>query len=594
MTTKIQWKKLQTHDGSAAEVPAIVESLLAGAVDKHTLELEQLFINDGQTCSAAGPTLELLLSGVTTAAKPEWALRAAANVAGGDLLRAWLRKPESVPDEIGRVFQEYRAQLWTLLEHPRAEVRSATAFLLGGAPAALVDEASERLVSLLAVETEATVTAGCLLALSRLGLTASIRAELGRFAAAPARLVRGAVAVAQLRAGASITDVSVVSGVVDWLSAAGDVSAEGFWWWVPTCRFASLNTFFESRQHHAICLAEMAKAEYGARELAAWSDFMLAVPTQTDEGTALRGAGDFLRYVHGMLAFGAREIATPEQLLPEQRALAIRLEQSPLCPEAGHGVPASGAVRSRWLGHSEPSVIEQLQVAAVVNPEGKPGKVPLYWAKSRRVLGEPAIPELDALVGFDAWRVLVSEAFGEYSPNWVPPTLAEIDTCMAEAIADPRMAQTISVLTDECAARVREFRRQRLSPKYWALSVMLLVRPLVKHGIAWKPAWESLITMDGDPDAWVRELVEWIPPDVRERWLWDNLVRLRFEVHYVDLLPSARLVKRSLLSIHNTRKAGRQLLASTLQLEQTALELSKTNPVFAQAVSEVQAEVGQS
>ncbi|MBX3188598.1 MAG: hypothetical protein KF819_16395 [Labilithrix sp.] len=468
-------------------------------------------------------------------------------------------------------------------------MRSATAFVLGCAPASLAEEARERLTQRLGAESDAQAIASCLLALSRLD-AAPVREAIASFASAPSRLVRGAWGVAQLRMGGSISDERVAAAVVDWLGAFGDVSPNGFWWWAPTIRFSALNTFFERRLHHGIGLGEMAKSGYGAVDSKSWTDLMLSVPSKTEEGWALRGASDFLAYVHGTLEITPREIMTPAELTADQRALASRLEASPLCPEAGHGLPACGAVRARWLGNAAPSVMEQLLVATESDAHGRSGKVPLYWAESRRILGKPAIPELDALEGFEKWRVLVSDAFGEYSPNWLPPSLEEVDGCVEQACADSRMAETLASLADECAARVREFRRQRLTPKYWAISALLLVRPLTKHGVAWKDEWESLISMAGDPEAWVREMIAWVPADVRERWLWENLQRLRFEVHYVDLLPSARLVERSLLSIHDARNAGRKLLATTLDLERAIHELAKTNPVFTQAVREVNAE----
>lgn len=592
MTTKIQWKNLQTHDGSAAEVPALVTALLAGDAEKYTLELEQLFINDGQTCSAAGPTIGLLLDQLSAAKHAEWALRAVANIAGGDWLHSWLREPNAVPKDVAEALHERRAHLWGALSHAEAKVRSAAAFVLGGAPSSMANEALEKLRAVLGAEREPTVLASSLLAIARIGATTStVNEVIQPFALATDPIVRGAWGVAQLRMGGSFTDEPVGKAIIDWLSLNASVSPKEFWWLAPTVRFAALNTAFKSARHDGIILGELAKSGFGA-PLEAWTAFMLNVSTRTEDGGAFRGAGDFLKYVHGALQIEHREIMTPDQLTPPQRALAEGLEQSPLCPEGGHGFPACGAVRSRWLGTAAPSVLEGLLVATKLGPDGEPGKVPLYWAKSRRILGKPEIPELDALRGFDQWRVLVSEAFGEYSPNWVPPTLAEIDACVEEACADPRMAEEVTPLTDECAARLREFRRQGLTPKYWAISALLLVRPLRKLGVAWKPKWQSLISMEGEPEAWVRELIAWIPPDEREGWLWDNLVRMRFEVHYVDLLPSSRLVKRSLLAIHNTRKTGRQPLASTLQLEQAIYGLAKTNLVFAGAVQELHAEVG--
>ena len=56
---KISWKALEHHAGAAVKVPKLVD-MLSGAGDawKYCAELESAFVQEGQSCTAAGPTTD--------------------------------------------------------------------------------------------------------------------------------------------------------------------------------------------------------------------------------------------------------------------------------------------------------------------------------------------------------------------------------------------------------------------------------------------------------------------------------------------------------------------------------------------------------
>jgi len=73
---KTNWKSLEHHAGAATKVPEWVESLsTSGDHGKFCAELESAFVQVGQTCTAAVPTIGLLLDRVSESTQPEWLLR---------------------------------------------------------------------------------------------------------------------------------------------------------------------------------------------------------------------------------------------------------------------------------------------------------------------------------------------------------------------------------------------------------------------------------------------------------------------------------------------------------------------------------------
>src|SRR5690606_16512639 len=129
-------------------VPKAARALLEGTdVGKATLELEERFVLDGAAVGA-GPTVAALLAGLPSATRPEAVLRAAGDLVGRDVLRAWLldpADPAGVAADAADAVVAHRQHLWAALDDGRPAVRAAAAFALGAAPAALAGEAHEHL-----------------------------------------------------------------------------------------------------------------------------------------------------------------------------------------------------------------------------------------------------------------------------------------------------------------------------------------------------------------------------------------------------------------------------------------------------------------
>src|SRR6478735_8079371 len=244
---KISWKSLEHHAGAAVKVPEWVKSLSTSAdYLNYCSELEGVFVQEGQSCTAAAPAISLLLDHVAESAQPEWVLRVVANIAGSDQLWGWLREPASIPADVGQVLFDRRAELFAALGSDSAKARSAAAFVLGVAPTALISEAIERLSERLSNDSSEHVVASCLLALARLspGDTKGVAARLSTHASA---LVRGAAAVALIPS--SILRHSCQAFPTGWARTqiprlsrpnfGGGVAARGF----RACRASSTRAF---------------------------------------------------------------------------------------------------------------------------------------------------------------------------------------------------------------------------------------------------------------------------------------------------------------------------------------------------------------
>ena len=258
---KVSWKSLGHHAGSAVKVPELVKALAtSGDHWKYCAELESAFVQVGQSCSAAAPTLGLLFDHVTESSQPEWLLRVVANIAGNDQLWAWLREPTAIDTEVGQVLFERRADLFAALRRETPKARSAAAFALAVAPSALAPEAIERLNDRLDTDTSEHVLASSLLALARLSPN-DTKIASARFSTHESALVRGAAAVARLRADSKLELEPLLPSLAEWLGAntTPKTAPPEFWWWSRTPRFSSLLGFFHARLQNAAQLVEMAK-----------------------------------------------------------------------------------------------------------------------------------------------------------------------------------------------------------------------------------------------------------------------------------------------------------------------------------------------
>jgi hypothetical protein len=579
---KINWKSLEHHAGAAVKVPGLVKSLAtSGDHWKFCAELESAFVQEGQSCTAAPPTIGLLLDHVPESTQPEWLLRVVANIAGNDQLWGWLREPTSIAEDVGQVLFERRSDLFAALSSESARARSAAAFVLAVAPSALVPEAIQHLNERLSTDSSEYVLASCLLALARLS-PGDTNAAAARFITHESALVRGAASVARLRSDSTLELEPLLPTLADWLGAHTTPSTPPpeFWWWSRSPRFSNMQGFFHARLQSAVLLVEMATR---AQRIPDWTDAILKLPKHAAPGWSYRGATDFLAVAHRFIDNDQNKVLKPDQLSEGQQNLARRLAESPLFAAAGYGLPASGPVRRRWLGLEPPQVMERLL-------EFEARQEPLYWILTTRTHGDPPAPQVENLGGLDAWRLRVSRMAGEYTEDWTPPKGTTVEASVTAAAADPAIRTSGPLILNEVAARLVDCRRQQMKVRYEGESAALILLPVLRAGVPWNPAWEPLFTLDGEPGSLMRELVAALPVDQREAWLWANPQKLRTEVNYVELLPSARLAKRSLLKLTQHRREGTKLPPPALELERKIHDLAATKAHFAEALKEARAE----
>lgn len=422
---KISWKSLEHHAGAAVKVPEWVKSLSTSAdYLNYCSELEGVFVQEGQSCTAAAPAISLLLDHVAESAQPEWVLRVVANIAGSDQLWGWLREPASIPADVGQVLFDRRAELFAALGSDSAKARSAAAFVLGVAPTALVSEAIERLGERLSNDSSEHVLASCLLALARLSPT-DTNGVAARLSTHASPLVRGAAAVARLRADPKLDLAPLLPGLSDWLGANTNPAIEPpeFWWWSRSPRFSSMQGFFHARLQNAVLLVEMAKM---AQRTEAWTNVVVDLPRHTEVGWAYRGATDSLAVFHGLAAEDKYKTFKLAELSEDQQKLVRRLADSPLFVTAGYGVAAAGPVRRRWIGLDPPQLMESL-----VEYEGR--KEPLYWVWRTCARQRVPVPQVEGLSGYDRWRVYVSDMTGEYAEGFAEA----VKEATAEGYAKP-------------------------------------------------------------------------------------------------------------------------------------------------------------
>jgi len=580
---KISWKSLEHHAGAAVKVPEWVESLtVSGDRWKYCAELEGAFVQEGQSCSATAPTIGLLFDGLHSveAKQPEWLLRVVANIAGNDQLSAWLRRPDAIVKDVGLALFERRGELFDALKHDSVAVRSAAAYVLAVAPASLMAEAIQHLNERLSADSSEYVLASCLLALARLA-PKEIDEVLARFSTHESGLVRGATAVARLRVNSQLDLEPLLPGLSDWLGAntTPATAPPEFWWWSRSPRFSQMQGFFHAVLQNAVLLVEMAKH---SDRVEAWTAAILELPKYTQAGWAYRGATDFLAVASGLVMRKKNEAAKPSELPASQLELARRLAESPLFATAGYGLPASGPVRRRWLGLEPPHLMETL-----AEFDGR--QEPLYWIWDKRTDNSPVI-QIESLVGVARWQFYVSEMTGEYSEDWYGPNGTVAETIIADAAADSAIKKIGPAVLNELMGRLVECQRQQLNVKYTGNSAAVFLLPLLRAGCAWDNGWEPLLAVDGEPGSLMHELVAALPVQQREAWLWANPQKLKTELNYVDLLPSARLPKRTLLKLAQYRREGTKLTPASLELERKIHEFAATKPHFAEAVKEARAE----
>ncbi|AUX22076.1 uncharacterized protein SOCEGT47_025770 [Sorangium cellulosum] len=531
MTKAIVWKKLKHARGPATRVPAQVQQLLAEDGEQRDdafSALQDTLIEKGRWFEASAPAVALLLDTAPKASEPDLLLVLAADALGADHMRAWLApRDEALPAEAVTVHEAALARKQALLgwlEGGRPPARAAAAVVLATLPE-IGGEALSLLRRRALDDPEPVVRASALLALGRLsaGDDDAVRIiDAARGAEHP--LVRGAGTVAWLRFDAGRSFAEVAEGIEAWLGWQPTEPWTPEQTWLPWFGGLGLSWYTTKLPLGAAASALVALTH----QRGASGDLVqtaLHLGSGAPSGRVMRRLSAMVLDLGGFMQFGESYVALPEELSPEQRAIAEGLARTELVPIAGLGVPACGASRRRWIGLAPPGPVEREVEVEIAGSK----KILPVWRAWKELLSSgversgPIPPPLDGmLTGHDRWRAIVefdSESYG--FACYMDPD--QLERQLAAIPHDEELLRQAAEVADDLASRFAAAAREqlRVEPSFTTSAMLLL--PLVRAGRRIEQRWEILIHPGDEPQ--VREIFQALAPERREAWVLDYLDR---------------------------------------------------------------------
>ena len=594
---KPNWKRLKHADGSASDVPKLVESLLAFERRRGTQpydDLVELFDGDGEWFSASGPTIQLLLEGFVEAQNNFLVLPLIAQLIGAGDARAWARPlAESCPAELEGIIIAHQETLWQAVGSPHPQIRSGATLVMALCPS-LATEARPRLLKTLAEDESDSVRASAALALGRFAerdeaatqlLTTLLERETST-------RVRGAGALARLR----------LQQDEPWEFAT---ELEGWLVWDPSETGVEEElTWFGGANIPANLLPPYTFP--AARPLIEWLR-RLADPVPALErlierfgnGTApmvRRHITDVVRQVGGFWKVGGYYpqwyVGPFDELSSEQQHIARCLAGTRLFTTAGFGLPAAGELRKRWIGLAPPGPLDQVVTLSV---GGSELTGPLWWLWKQALVEDESgtpVPDIIAthLEQAQRWEALVLMAAGSYGTP-VAFDEASIADELAGSAGNTMVVASAAEWATALAIQITDSRAQH---EYrgvgLALSALLLL-PLTRNGVAIQPQWDSLIVFG--TSALAHELFAALPFERREKLAWSLLhptitPAVRSILPIVDLLPSERFTRLFVKLLPEAKPHERT------ELEQKLRAMGQAHPEVAKVLAELGVSLGSS
>lgn len=583
----VNWKKLEHNGGAAVDVPKWVEHLVAGGEPhKYWSELDEAFDASGNWFSASAAALALLLTQAPKAKKPEWVLRAAADILGADQSRAWLYPAVNVPEEVAAVLAEHLGGITKALTRKDAFIRSAAGFVLGAVPQPQLELATEALLAGLASESEPAVLASMLLALAR-SSTTDVQRVLEKHTKHDVALVRGAAALGLIKAFPAVAITDVAQPLSDWLkyelTPVSGERAELLWF----SRYQPPGGTFQCpiwRSGAALGMVLEARGAVDKR-----TGDLIGLAGANSDGLVRRGVSDALLVAYGFHEYRPEWALPAEDLSEVQRGLAKALVETNILPAAGYGLSAMGVVRERWLGLSSPAGLEAPGKAA-----NSKKTQPLYvawrqWLESEDAWKNEIPPQLAGLEGVERWQAAVEYAVGAYLAGGKSYQQELVEREIASACADPKLKAAAPAVLEECARVLREIRLQRRPAKVSGSTSALMLVPALRAGLPWQSSWGELVGVSNDCVALVREVLDVLPTDWLEEWFWSNEHNLLVESNYADLFTSERLARRILEKVSEKKRGAKKTPEVCTKVELMLEGVAKTRPPVAKALNEYQA-----
>lgn len=573
METTPDWKKLSHAQGAAKAVPSQAKKLAgrdAGAAETAFGDLCAALVRRGQWFDASAPTVALLLDALPRAKEKDLVLVLLAEIAGADHARAWIApSDDAIPEDVQAAVVSRKQALFDALASKERDARAAALVALATLPA-LAAEALPLVRARAATDPEEIVRASALIALGRLGAGDPESAALIDKARAPGSppLVRGAAALAWLRQDPARRADSVATDIEAWLTWPGqDIEPDAPQ--LPWFGGLRAGWYSMTQRSSAVArgLAELARARGDADAVVA---LVLRIGQESASGLAARRAGEVILDLGGFRELrpdrnNVPSVALPEELSPAQRAIAEKLAATMLLPAAGHGLPAAGACRRRWIGQ-EPA--GPLEAPVEIELDGAKRSLPLWRAyadiEARRPFPPPLPPQLDGLIaGLPRWQALVELAARSYGCMEVrviaPAALARE---LGAVPHDDAFFALAARLADDLAARFAAGARAGapLRPDF-PLSALLLL-PFVRAGRPLDPRWDALVHVGAQPEA--REILAALPPERREAIVWESvrgaapnaIPGIQEAIAVLDLAPSQRIGENLLRRLANPAVKG--------------------------------------
>ncbi|MBN2492959.1 MAG: hypothetical protein JXR96_00105 [Deltaproteobacteria bacterium] len=563
---EIDWKALDHAQGSARGVPSQVEKLARGGGQKRAdafFSLHGSLVGQNAWFGASAPAAAALLEALSGAKEPDLILVLVADIIGADHTRAWLSPkagPLAAQAELARAAALARKdELVGLLEAKKPVVRAAVPILLS-----LLPELAQQTLPLLmraAVEDRSdAVKASAMLGLARLGEPGS-RAEalLEAQRRSESRLVSGAASLGLLRLVPGRPFADEAPGIQRWLG-----------WQAPRLWVDELLPWFGghmSAWHQPLpaparALVELARHRDRTEALL---DLVLAAAETHTDGVFSSQAGKIVLELSELGARDADSVALVGELSAQERQIAEKLARTCLLPQGGHGLPAAGRPRRRWLGLEPPGPLDE-NVELELDGERKVLPVWYAWRACQRMQlfaddGDPLpVPIKDSLQGLDRYEAIADLNSGSYR-SACRIDLERIEQEIAALAGEQGLVERMERLADEAGARLGAALREGARPTFDKTLGALILLPLIRAGRPLKAEWEQLIAFDEAPQ--VREILEALPAERREARIssylaWDAGPATSYQIEHVlyvlDLAPSERIARALLQKIEKIAK----------------------------------------
>ncbi|HEX7600527.1 MAG TPA: hypothetical protein VF316_02935 [Polyangiaceae bacterium] len=396
-SASVDWKSIKTAAGSGSRIPALVKSIAAANSDHDCFNaafaLRKTLVGEGSVAPSTAPTVTLLLDVVVNGKGGAFAAQLIGDALSGGHLHHLAHPDAAVVgpiDDVRAAALAGRDALLAALDHDDPRLRTCAAFALAFLPA-LEGETRSALRRRLPVETDddAAVSQGLALAwLCRNGRTDDDDRAFAEARRATSAGSRAGAAVASLVLGEANRE-----GLVDLAATAGKRLNQV----IDLARVPWGEGAFQT------ALLALAKARGREHQMAvAWLESIeetASMPARSAVGQFALKAGGFSQH------YKQWEVALPDALSEQERAIAVGLARFGGIDGLGWGVPRSVRDRRRWLGLAPAGALEKR-----IQVDGRELPVWYVWQKD---VANKGVAEFPAAVLAALTPDEIVEAHGE-------------------------------------------------------------------------------------------------------------------------------------------------------------------------------------